>query len=113
PLASGRTPPVAWRRQARVYLARRTDLGDRAAGEPAVPGVLRRGVPDRVAARRHDRQVLAGGRAAPGRRTRDAAPGWGRRSRERRRIRRTESTIKLEPYLAGGRVTAPARSVFR
>ena len=47
-----RHPPVDRRRHARLRLARRADRRDRAAEDPAVPGLLRRRVPDRAAGRR-------------------------------------------------------------
>ena len=61
------------RRLARLRLARRSHRRDRTAGEPAVPGLLRRRVPDRAAGRRPDRQARARRRRPQGRRRR--APG--------------------------------------
>ena len=45
---------------------------------PAVPGLLRRGVPDPAAGGRPDRQARARGRAAPGRRPRSGGADAGR-----------------------------------
>ena len=42
-----------------LRFARRPDRRDRAAEDPAVPGVFRRGVPDRAAGRQPDRQARA------------------------------------------------------
>ena len=44
-------PPLDRRRLARLRLAGRPDRRDRAAADPAVPGLLRRRVPDRAAGR--------------------------------------------------------------
>ena len=50
--------PLDRRRLARLRHPRRPGRGDRAAQGPALPGLLRRGLPDRAAAGRAARQAL-------------------------------------------------------
>ena len=77
-----RDPPVDRRRLAGLRLPRRSDRGDHRRQGQALPGLFRRGLPDRAPAERAARQEHPGGSGAHRRRRPRAAD---RRCRRRRR----------------------------
>ena len=97
-----RHPALDRRRLAGLRLAGRPDRRDRAAEDAALPGLLRRGVPDRAAGRQPDRQARA-------RRGRQAGRDAATPPRSRRRPRSPSSRRRTTPRRASGRPTRSSR----